>query len=248
MRYNNVDIFSSQKITVLSSQTGGNVEENQNLMSKIKGIMAIDPLIRSAQKGTPLIEIGKGSPEVMLVAGVHGNELPPQIAALNLLEYLKTVELFGKIYLIPFTSPKSTMENVRWFNGHDLNRSCSQQGSITNIILELSQKLNLDGVADFHSTNPKSNPGRESVFCSKQPCINSYHIAKYITSKTTSELICYNKAGTIYQGALEDECNLQNIPAVTCEVVSQNGEVKPGSIKRSFLQMKIYLEHFKILR
>jgi predicted deacylase len=51
----------------------------------------------------------------------------------------------------------------------------------------------------------------------------------------------------MYKGALEDECNIMGIPAVTCEVVSENGQVTPGSVERSLMQMESYLEHFKII-
>ena len=51
----------------------------------------------------------------------------------------------------------------------------------------------------------------------------------------------------MYKGALEDECNILGIPAVTCEVVSENGQVTPGSTQRSLMQMESYLKYFKII-
>ena len=39
-------------------------------------------------------------------------------------------------------------------------------------------------------------------------------------------MICHQEAGALYNGALEDECNLTGIPAITCEVVSRNGIVE----------------------
>ncbi len=248
MNFKDNDLISGGKISILSPHSGGNIQDNPYLKKNIFSDNGFDLIIKSAQMGTPLVELGKGRPKVMVVAGVHGNELPPQIAALNLMEHIKNMSLWGTVYLIPFAAPGATMENTRWFKGSDLNRASSSEGSITNMILKFIQMLNLDAVADFHSTKPKSNPGRESVFCTKKPCINSYNIAQYITKKTSSELICYDEAGSMYKGALEDECNLRNIPSVTCEVVSENGKINPGSIERSFLQMKMFLKHFKILR
>ena len=87
----------------------------------------------------------------------------------------------------------------------------------------------------------------ESVFCSKEPCYESFKIAEHITSQTSSKVISQEKAGTLYGGALEDELNISKIPAVTCEVVSRNGLVDSGSVERSFLQMKSFMEFFKII-
>ncbi|MCK9151436.1 succinylglutamate desuccinylase/aspartoacylase domain-containing protein [Methanobacterium alcaliphilum] len=236
------------KLSLISTKSGGNILENKNISKNISKSEGNDLILRLAARGTPLIELGKGYPKVMIVSGVHGNELPPQIAALNLLEKIQHCKLRGTVYMIPFAAPGATMKNSRWFNGLDLNRSSSSKGSITNNIVQLIQMLNVDAVADFHSTKLCSNPGKESVFCSKNPCPQSHEMGIYITENTSSELICYSTAGSMYNGALEDECNIKGIPAITCEVVSENGEVTVGSPERSYLQMQSYLEHFKILR
>lgn len=236
------------KVSLISTKSGGDLLDNENISKNISKSLVSDLLLRLAARGTPLIELGKGYPKVMIIAGVHGNELPPQLAALNLIEMIQYHKLRGTVYLIPFAAPGATMKNSRWFNGVDLNRASSSKGSITNNIVKLIQMLNVDAVADFHSTKLRSNPGRESVFCSKNPCPESHEIASYITENTSSELICYSMAGSMYNGALEDECNLKGVPAITCEVVSENGEVTAGSPERSHLQMQSYLEHFRILR
>lgn len=238
----------SGMVSLISTKSGGDLQKNRSLIENLSTGTTSHLILKSAQKGTPIIKIGKGSPKVMMVSGVHGNELPPQIAALKLIEELQETRLRGTVYSIPFAAPWATMENTRWFKGSDLNRVCSSDGSITNNILKLIRMLNIDSVADFHSTKLQSNPGRESVFCSKNPCKKSYDIGEHITTKTFSELICYDEAGSMYNGALEDECNLMGIPAVTCEVVSENGEVNSGSPERSLLQMQYYLEHFKIIK
>ncbi len=237
----------SGKISLISTQARGNIEDNNILKKNISSSISSRLLIKIAKKGTPLVQLGNGKPKVMLIAGVHGNELPPQIALLSLIESLRDSKINGTVYIIPFAAPAATMNNSRWFDGADLNRAGSNEESITYKILSLIQELKADAVADFHSTKIGSNPGRESVFCTKSPCCESYEIGQFITNKTSSELICYNKAGTMYNGALEDECNIRGIPAVTCEVVSENGQITPGSINRSLLQMKSYLRYFKIL-
>jgi predicted deacylase len=235
------------KISLISKQSGGSIEDNKAMKNNISPNISSIKLLKIAKNGTPLVKIGSGGPKVLMVAGIHGNELPPQIALLNIIESLREKKLHGTAYIIPFAAPGATMANSRWFDGVDLNRAGSNKGSITHEILKMLKRIKVDAVADFHSTKLRSNPGRESVFCTKNPCKESFEIGQFITKKTSSELICYNAAGTMYKGALEDECNIMGIPAVTCEVVSENGQVTPGSIERSMMQMESYLEHFKII-
>lgn len=235
------------KLSLLSTQAGGIIENNKSMSKNISLDITSKILIKIAKKGIPLVEFGEGSPKVMMIAGIHGNELPPQIALLKTIERLSKEKINGTAYIVPFAAPCATMENSRWYNGIDLNRAGSKEGSVTYKLLKLIQKLNVDAVADFHSTKLKSNPGRESVFCTKSPCPESFEIGRFITKKTSSELICYNAAGTMYKGALEDECNILGIPAVTCEVVSENGQITPGSVERSLMQMNYYLKHFEMI-
>jgi predicted deacylase len=236
-----------KNINTISHETRGEIEKNTALMEYISGSSVTDDLVSAARYGTPLLKIGQGSPKIMLTAGIHGNELPSQIAAVWLIDDLLKVELNGTIHIIPFAVPHATMENSRRFKGIDMNRAASKGGFISNSILNAIKTLKVSAVADFHSTKPGSNPGVESVFCSKSPCYKSYLMAEHITKNTSSKLICHKEAGRMYNGALEDECNLEGIPAITCEVVSKNGSVDNKSPERSYLQMKSYLKYFDII-
>lgn len=237
----------NMNIHMVSSETGGIIQKNSQLISYIEESTVIKNLMNSSKSGTTLLKIGSGYPKVMITAGIHGNELPPQIAAVHLIEKYIESDLNGTLYIIPFAVPYATMENNRRFKGMDMNRTASKGGFISNIIINTIKKLKIGAAGDFHSTKPGSNPGIESVFCSQKPSSQSCLIAKYITEKTSSKMICHSEAGRLYKGALEDECNLAGIPAVTCEVVSQNGIVDAGSPQRSYLQMEAYLKYFKII-
>jgi predicted deacylase len=242
-----VEVMALKNINTISHETKGEIEKNAHLMEHVPESEILDDLVRTARSGTPLLKIGHGFPKVMITAGIHGNELPPQIAAIWLAEKLLKVKLNGTIYIIPFAVPHATMENSRRFKGVDMNRAASKGGFISNSIIHAIKTLKISAVADFHSTKPGSNPGVESVFCSKNPCYKSYLMAKYITDATSSKIICHKEAGMLYNGALEDECNLEGIPAITCEVVSQNGIVSDESPERSYMQMKYYLKYFNII-
>jgi predicted deacylase len=100
---------------------------------------------------------------------------------------------------------------------------------------------------DFHSTAINSMPGKEGIFCTMKPSPESFQIGKYIADYTKSEVLFYDRAGNAYKGALEDECNMALIPAVTCEVLSANGIAEKTSHERSLKQMGCYLSYFDII-
>ena len=239
------------ELEIISNESGGFISANRNIFNNINLSYNSKFILNQAIKGTPMIKIGNNGPKIMLVAGVHGNELAPQIAALNLIEELSNLDLNGSVngtvYIIPFASPRSTMDNSRYFDGIDLNRSSHLPHTITNMILKKAKKLEVSAIGDFHSSAPNSNPGKEGVFCTKVPCSKSYFIADYISKKVGSEKILYPSAGIPFKGALEDEANLIQIPAVTCEVLSAIGYSNEKICKRSYLQMKAFLEYFGII-
>ena len=239
------------ELEIISYESGGFISANKNIFNNIYLSDNSRFILNQSIKGTPMIKIGNGGPKIMLVAGVHGNELAPQIAALNLIEKLSNLDssgaVNGTVYIIPFASPKSTMDNSRYFDGIDLNRSSHLPHTITNIILKKAKKLEVSAIGDFHSSAPNSNPGKEGIFCTKVPCSKSYFIAEYISKKVGSEKILYPSAGIPFKGALEDEANLIQIPAVTCEVLSAIGYSNEKICQRSYLQMKAFLEYFSII-
>jgi predicted deacylase len=234
------------EIEIIFPETGGYVAENEAINEHLPPVRLIKTILAAAVKGTPLLKYGNGSPKLMFISGMHGNELPPQIATLQLITELEKFNSAGTLYLLPFAIPFATMKNDRRYDGMDMNRQAHREGSISNVILNKIKKLKINSIADFHSTQKRSSPGVECVFCSKNPTDESLTIANHITKLTSSKVLCHDNAGNLYKGALEDESNLWGIPAVTCEVVSTNGAVDPGSSERSFLQMKAYLDYFNI--
>jgi uncharacterized protein len=235
------------EILTIAHDTGGEIALNTELREYLNPGEVGKSIIGAAIKGTPLLKLGSGAPRILLCAGIHGNELPPQIAFFELLNHLETKKIRGTVFMIPIAIPYATMKNSRRFKGWDMNRKTFKEGYISNTILKTAQEFKVEAAADFHSTQPQSNPGVESVFCSKKPCYESFNIATYITDETSSKVISQERAGTLYGGALEDELNIIGIPAVTCEVVSRNGKVDSGSVERSLLQMKSFLKYFKVI-
>lgn len=248
---NNSENLVDLGINHISHLSGGYIAANYNVFDNIPNTSISREILKKSIKGTPIIKLGSSSPKVMVIAGIHGNELPPQIAAMHLIHKLfgldKEGNLNGTVYVVPFSAPKSTMINSRWFDGVDLNRVSTVEGSVSNSILNKIKELKIKSVGDFHSTALNSMPGKEGIFCAMKPSPESFHIAKYIADSIKSELLFYDQAGNAYQGAVEDECNIMGIPAVTCEVLSPNGVAETSTYKRSLEQMESYLSYFGII-
>ncbi|WP_088539361.1 succinylglutamate desuccinylase/aspartoacylase family protein [Methanobrevibacter sp. 87.7] len=91
------------KLSILKTyyNSGGYISNNKNLSDFIPDYNFFKIILKEAVKGTPLVRIGSGDFKVMILAGVHGNELPPQLACLYMIKYLLNKNINGSVYLIP---------------------------------------------------------------------------------------------------------------------------------------------------
>ena len=246
MEFIKVNRFDNLEMTYICDFSGGFVSRNHNLFSQIDLTDLNKLILEKSVFGTPIFKMGDGDYKILIISGIHGNELPPQIASLKLMNDLINSEISNTLYFIPFAAPKSSMNIERTFNSLDLNRSTHIKNSLSNLILRAALELKMDFVGDFHSTSQNSNPGFESIFSSKSPSPESYLIANYISKDVGCEMISFDFAGSSYKGAVEDVCNLKGIPSVTCEVLSPFGNVADGSVEKSLSQMRSFLEYFGV--
>lgn len=248
MVFSTISLASAAKIEIIYSGTGGDITKNKRVYNNIPKTTITRNVLAYAKKGTPMVTFGSGKgPKVMIVAGVHGNELPASIAAMKLINYLNKRSIKGTVYVIPFVAPYSTSKSTRFWRGRNLNSVANKARTPTNKIVRLSKKLKIKALADFHSTRPGGVPGRNSILATKYPSYQSYRIASYISKKTGHALIYEYRAGVSYPGAVEDACNLVRVPAVTCEVKSRHGTVASGSVYRSYKQMLTFLKYEKVI-
>ena len=247
MDFEKVDGFDNLEMSYISDFSGGFISKNYDIFREIE-LTALNRLIlEKSVFGTPIFKLGNGGKRVLISSGVHGNELPPQIANLKLMNEFVNLDIQNTLFFIPFVAPKATMLNSRFFNSIDLNRSSHIKNSLSNVIIETIEELEIDFVGDFHSTAYNSNPGCESVFSSKSPTPESYLIANHISRAVGCEMISFDIAGASYKGAVEDVCNLKKVPAVTCEVLCPFANVASGSVEKSFAQMESFLAYFGVL-
>jgi hypothetical protein len=246
MDFEKVDGFDNLEMAYISNLSGGFVSKNANLFDEIELNDLNRLILEKSVYGTPIFKLGSGGKRIAISSGIHGNELPPQIANLRLMNELIDSDVHNTLFFIPFAAPKASMVNSRFFNTLDLNRASHIKNSLSNAIIESILDLNVDFLGDFHSTAYNSNPGFESIFSSKSPTPESFLIAKYVSMDVNCELLTTDFAGHPYKGAIEDVCNLNGVPAITGEVLSPFSSVGEGSVERSLLQMKSFLSYFGI--
>ena len=246
MEFEKVNQFDNLEMSYICDFSGGYISRNRNLFSQIELTDLNKFILEKSVFGTPNFKMGDGGTKILIISGIHGNELSPQIANLRLMNELVDCKLSNTLYFIPFAAPKSSMNIERNYDSRDLNRSAHIKNSISNLILQAALDLGINFVGDFHSTASNSNPGFESIFSSKSPTPESFLIANHISKDVGSELISFDFAGSSYKGAVEDVCNLKGIPSVTCEVLCPFGNVVRGSVDKSLSQMKSFLSYFGI--
>ena len=246
MEFVKADRFDGLEYGYVCDFSGGYISRNRNLFSNIELTSLNKFILEKSVFGTPIFKLGDGEKKILVLSGIHGNELSPQIANLKLMNGLIGDYLSATVFFIPFAAPKSSMYSERTFNSMDLNRSAHISNSLSNLILKTVLDLGIDFVGDFHSTAENSNPGFESIFSSKSPTPESFLMASYISRKVGSEIISIDFAGAAYKGAVEDVCNLNGVPAVTCEVLCPFSHVQTGSVETSLAQMKSFLEYFGV--
>lgn len=227
------------KISIIDNSTGGDITNNTLLMDNINKTPLISEIIQASGNGTPMIRLGNGShPRVMIVAGVHGAELPPQIAASNLINHLNGKKINGTIYIIPFAIPRDTATNTRIHNNTDPNRVANIPGTAANTISQTAKSEKVTLLIDCHSTKPHDIPGKNCIiYDPKNP--KSFKLAFYINNNTKSPMI---KVGN-HSGVLSTECNRNNITSVICEVLSPHSKIQPGSDKLTYQYMIAFLNY-----
>lgn len=228
-------------IEYINSENGADITKNGVLNSNIISSNYSNlshTVIEAAKNGTPVIQFGNGEgPVTFIITGVFGDQLPPQIASLHLIDYLNDKKIKGTVYIIPFAAPESTSNNEKLLNGVNINTVADEVGTPSNDIVTFAISRNSSAVGDFHSTAPGATPGHNVIMCSQYPTYNSYLLAVDMTKLVKEGFEVHTIAGIDYKGAIEDVLNLRDIPSITGLSVSPHGEIASGSVETSFNQM-----------
>ncbi len=239
----------SNKITLTILKWGlkGDVTKNKLIKKNMPNNDWVKKAVKATKKGIPLLKFegGKGK-TVFMTAGVHGNEISSQVAAMKMINHLTKTPIKGTIYIIPFVNVKAISKKVR-HTGKDFNRVAAKSGTVSNNIVKLVVRYKCDAYGDFHTTKPGGAPGQNIVMGSKSPAKTCAKMTKYIYKNCKVNKRLYSYAGQEYPGALADNVNKHGIPGVICEVVLPHNTVTAKSVGISFNMMKHLLKFNSIL-
>lgn len=240
---NTINVKNAYKIKIYKWKSGADITKNKKIKKNIPDSNVVKKIVKAAKKGTPVIKFkgGKGK-KVFITAGVHGNELSSQVAAMNLIKYLEDHPIKGTVYIMPFMNPKGTAKNVRDYIGVHLNKLANKKGTISYKTVKLITKFKCKAYGDFHCTKPGGKPGMDVAMGTYNPTPQSAVMARYIAKDSNVNYLIYKKAGSEYPGALEDTVSLKGIPAVTCEVITPHGKIAKGTPAKSLSMMKSFLK------
>lgn len=245
---NKYTVKNYYKLTTYKWNSGADVTKNKLIKSNIPNSELVKKVVKAAKSGTPVIKFkGSNGKSVFITAGVHGNEISSQVAAMKLIEYLESHPFKGTVYIMPFMNPKGTAANVRDYNGVHLNKKANVRGTISYKTVSLITKFKCSAYGDFHCTRPGGNPGKDVAMGTYKPTAKSATLAKFIAKDSKVKYKIYKKAGVEYPGALEDVVSAKHIPAVTCEVITPHGSIAKGSVSKSLSMMKSFLKFNKLL-
>ena len=111
---NNYVVKNYYKITTYKWNSGADITKNKRIKSNIPNSALVKKVVKAAKSGTPVIKFKGGNGKVVfMTAGVHGNELSSQVAAMQMIQYLEKHPIKGTVYIMPFMNPKGTAANVR---------------------------------------------------------------------------------------------------------------------------------------
>lgn len=240
---------SAASISTQKWGTGGDITKNKVLYNKLPKTALTKKVIKASKKGTPIVKFGDGKgPVTIIVAGVHGEELSSQVAAIKLINNLnKRKNIKGTIYVIPFVAPKMSASNSRYYKGESLNSLANTEGSLTYKIIQYAIAKNVSTGGDFHCTRPGGNPGKNIIMGNEIPDIRSANMAIAISKLVGHKYRNGKIAGTEYPGALEDTLTLKGIPSVTCEVKTPHGTIAKGTVTQSYRQMIFFLRYNRLI-
>ena len=246
--YNNYIVKNKISLTVLNWGLKGDVTKNALIKKNMPNNAWVKKVVDATKRGIPLLTIkgDKNGKVIFMTAGVHGNEISSQVAAMKMINYLTKTPVKGTVYFMPFVNVKAISKKVR-YTDKDFNRIAHKSGTIPNKIVKLVKRYKCDAYGDFHTTKPGGAPGKNIVMGSKTPAAGSAKLTKYIATKCKVNQRIYKYAGQQYPGAINDNVNKLGIPAVICEVMLPHNTVTAKTVKTSYNMMTYLLKYYSVI-
>jgi hypothetical protein len=93
MDFDYVDDFENVEMTYVSFLSRGYISKNKQIFEKIELTKFSKFVLSSCVYGTPIFKLGDGGNKILILSGIHGNELSPQIANVKLVNELIDIDL-----------------------------------------------------------------------------------------------------------------------------------------------------------
>ena len=175
--------------------------------------MIVERILITQNTGFTVYTFGKGTPRVLIVAGLHGDEVVSVAAARILLDKLKNLTIRGTVRIIPIANELGLYIGSRTnpIDGKDLNRVFpgNENGSVSERLAAKiwSLALESDYIVDLHGCEELCVPHILTVFDNDR----STDLAKLIP-------IEYVVGSQVTRGQLFIEAAYADRPAVLIEI------------------------------
>lgn len=217
------------------------------IRSNIPDNIWVKKAVNATKQGLPLLIIeGGGTNKVFMTAGVHGNELPPQVAAMRVIKYLVEHPIEGTVYFMPFVNAKAINNHVR-LTDYDYNRVAHRRNTVSNNIVNFIIKNKCSSYGDFHSTVMYGDPGDNIILGYRSPAGKCVDLTNFLARNCHVHKKFYSYAGQVYRWSLADMVNYYGIPAVICEVISPVNRITSQNVALSTQMMNQFLKFNHIL-
>ena len=135
MDFDILNDFKNVEMSYVSFLSKGYIARNRNIFEKINLTPFSKFILKSCIYGTPIFKMGSSGKKLLILSGVHGNELPPQLANLKLLNQLMNMDLNNTIYFMLKVLLKGFFTNLtnNVFIVHDIY--------YFNFIISMSSKI-----------------------------------------------------------------------------------------------------------
>ena len=84
MLFKKIEEFGNLEMAYISDFSGGYVSRNKAVLDNLELNRFTQFVLEKCVFGTPIFKLGNKGNSILVLSGIHGNELPPQVANLKL--------------------------------------------------------------------------------------------------------------------------------------------------------------------
>ena len=84
MYFEKIEEFGNLEMSYISDISGGYILRNKHILTNLELNRFTQFILEKCVYGTPIFKLGSGGNRILVISGIHGNELSPQIANVKL--------------------------------------------------------------------------------------------------------------------------------------------------------------------